>query len=109
MKTSLLTVWNSDSDYLVFMIDLNRKSTIKKNRTDRKIGQKKIDVLIDRWSIFYLSGILFLSSSPVESNFNLKNYPGLATGEGRITELLKPKKEYRKIDHRKIKRSIMYD
>ncbi len=59
---------------------------------NRKIGQKKIHVLTDRWSIFYLSIILFLSSLPVESNSNLKNYPDLATGEGRIIELRKSKK-----------------
>ncbi len=37
----------------IFMIDLNRKSTIRKNRIDWKIDQKKIDVLADRWSVFY--------------------------------------------------------
>ncbi len=62
------------------MIHLNRKTTIKKNQIDRKIGQKKTDV-----PIFYLCIILFLSSSLVESNSNLKNYPGLATSEDRIT------------------------
>ncbi len=34
--------------------------------------QKKVDILIDRWLIFYLCIILFLLSSPVESNSNLK-------------------------------------
>ncbi len=90
------------------MIDLNRKLTIKKNRIDRKIGQKKIDVLINRWSIFYLRIILFLSSSPVESNSNLQNYPDLVTGEGKITELRQPKIN-QKINYRKMKRLIIYD
>ncbi len=93
---------------LIFMINLNRKSTILKNQINWKIGQKKIDVPIDRWLIFYLLIILFLSSSPVESNFNLKNYPRLAAGEGRVTELRKPKRN-RNIDYRKMKRSIIYD
>ncbi len=35
------------SIFQIFMIDLNRKSPIKKNRIDRKIAQKKIDVLIE--------------------------------------------------------------
>ncbi len=43
-----------------------------------------------------------------QSNSNPENYPGLATGESRITELHKPKKNW-KINHRKMKGSIMYD
>ncbi len=84
----------------IFMTNLNRKSNWSKNRP--KKGR------CTHWSMFYLRIILFLSSSPVESNSSLKNYPGLATGEGRITELRKQKKN-RKIDHRKMKRSIIHD
>ncbi len=77
-----------------------------KSRIDRKIGQKKIDVLTNCWLIFHLRIILFLSSSPVVSNSKMKSYPGLGTDEGRITKLCMPKKKSKdwsskneKIDH----------
>ncbi len=54
---SLLTEVMQNSwfrSFQFFMIDLNRKSTIKKNRIDRKIGKKRlIYSLIDDRSFFY--------------------------------------------------------
>ncbi len=42
----------------IFMIDLNRKWTIKENWIDRKISKKKIDLLTDLRSIIYLRLII---------------------------------------------------
>ncbi len=43
----------SGFDHSDFNDRFKSKINHKKNRIDRKIGQKKSDVLIDRWSIFY--------------------------------------------------------
>ncbi len=89
----------------IFMINLNRKSNWLKN------WQKEINLLIDRWSIFYLRSIIdFLLNC--NHQFCIKLWSSLIDHIYFLTMKLvffHCQKTNRKIDYRKIKRLIIYD
>ncbi len=85
----------------IFMIDLNRKSTIQKKLNWSKNQPKKIDVLIDWWSIFYW---------PISSNFMVLRPPAVQILRFIHTCMVRTcQKKNWKSDNKKIKRSIIYD